>query len=1559
MKSAYGAFALALSALALSAPGCGDGTEDAAADTAAGIVVTIEAPAEGAVSGVVTITARAAPESLVTGLAAVTPAGLEDTDPSPTVFSAEWNTTLEPDGPVTLVIRATGDGLSAQASRTVTIDNVDGGAALSGRLLAVGPVRGADIQIFGFAGLQVGSLLGTGKTDSQGQFQANLDVPGYDDLVLVRASGAGAAYWSAATGADAALTADAQLETVVHYTDGSALSGVLVTPLTTLGVAAARGRVAVGDSPAEAVSWGMEQLRAHVFRPDPGGRDIRDVAPADMQQSALPDQATTAVALAAAGLDWMAAQQGSSLAGITRALGLDLEDAVFDGLDSTGTPIVLTGVFLSPEATRAPLAAAIHDFVASEHNATQVTSTSLAQEAGLYDDLSLDTGPLYPPGTPSPFDQEPPVVSWVHPEDAEPWRGQPFVVRVEAEDKSPPVRFALVPELPLELEEPLAAEWLLTPADLPDGELKLEVTAVDDSGNEAVSELILRLDSTPPEVVLAEGGAWTSAQSVTLQGTVTDALSGVAGVAVEVGVETFAAVLDGAEFSATFDVTDTGGATDVTLNATDHAGNTLTVPVTVQVDTSGPQITSIVPTAGTPVKSADLLTVTIIVNDPESGVAKVEAAAGEGFVLLTLDSGVATGQVPVAGPEGERELEVAATNSAGAKTAAGHLLIVDDTPPSWDGVDLGVLVGGVHMVADADVTVTLLNLQDKGPANALAEKGTMTVVGGEDAVTVAFGDTPDVSVLVTLPEPWPADINVTVSDAAGNEDSVSLPIGLDNTGPEVTFTSHTDNQWVPTDNVTVSGTATDPVGLASVTLLGGEDGTVDGSGFEVVAMLPNSAGANLIKLKAFDGLGNDSETSLTLQVDMTPPFSVELLHPGDGWPVQSGDVFVTATASDFDAPIVSLEVLVLGQTFSLTLDAEDNTAQGHVGVSAVAGSVPIELTAFNAAGLPTTVTSSVVIDNSKPEATQIFLGGEVDGVHWLPSADASISLTVIDLPEHLAWNKFTIAFSGVATGTWTKTVLGENVVIPLTLKPPANTLVMVLIDTAGNTADPMTFTVAIDEVAPSIELVWPVPNDGNTFWTNQDNATLEVFASDDQSGVQRIEVWVDNLLSVLMTPNGGGSWTADIPLGLSQSVYFRAFDYAGNPAELAPIVVSQDKALPVLAWKTMQHRPELSIANPCDTPTSVSLGTKAFFGSGDDPTFQIFAHRLFEAAEPVVFDASVVDVQLDWVHFEFRRGPMILATGNATQQDGSWTTPLTLENFASGPLAGFAWAEANIPDRIVVTARDLADNTASIELLFTLDATLPPACVQPVGALSGEPTDLANFSLDALTAHQPFQPGHAPVRLDQVRITNPYSIPLELVAQAPAGAFLQRSVARAAIPMATGEAGCQSTCLLDLGDAQCVPCNFSGNACDGFSTLAPSSPEVPPTRPIGFVLQSQGSQQETLESGLPTLAGGGWMLAPGSVSYLNVTVDLGGSCVLHPAESFAGNTLYVGGYTGCSDQGGTADHKASCTVVGPGLTPVVAPQHTPTYVSALVVVTQDLALGARLSGDPSTHQSIP
>jgi hypothetical protein len=191
-------------------------------------------------------------------------------------------------------------------------------------------------------------------------------------------------------------------------------------------------------------------------------------------------------------------------------------------------------------------------------------------------------------------------------------------------------------------------------------------TARDRAGNTAGATATLNIDKTPPTLTITSpaNGALVIVPTVTLEGLVTDALSGVAGVTCNgaPGQVSGSSLTCGVPLSA--------GANIISIVATDVAGNTTTVSRTVSFSAT-PTIAITSPTNLT-VTNTTPVTVAGTVSDPN-------AVVNINGILAPLSSG--SFSVPVPLKEGGNTITVVAQSAGGTPGTATISISLDTTPP--------------------------------------------------------------------------------------------------------------------------------------------------------------------------------------------------------------------------------------------------------------------------------------------------------------------------------------------------------------------------------------------------------------------------------------------------------------------------------------------------------------------------------------------------------------------------------------------------------------------------------------------------------------------------------------------------------------------------------------------------------------------------------------------------------------------------------------------------------------------------------------------------------------
>ena len=159
------------------------------------------------------------------------------------------------------------------------------------------------------------------------------------------------------------------------------------------------------------------------------------------------------------------------------------------------------------------------------------------------------------------------------------------------------------------------------------------------------------------------------------------------------------------------------------------------------------------------------------------------------------------------------------------------------------------------------------------------------------------------SVDITLAE-GNNDIQIMLNDSANNSRSASMNIVLDTELPNITITSPANNTMTADSSVTISGEASDNIGIEKVELNNGSgtwtlcSGIGDWSGDVNL-----HHGINTIQARATDEVGNTNVTSITVIADFLPPELTITSHQ-DGANLTEANITIFGTAADDSAMVV-------------------------------------------------------------------------------------------------------------------------------------------------------------------------------------------------------------------------------------------------------------------------------------------------------------------------------------------------------------------------------------------------------------------------------------------------------------------------------------------------------------------------------------------------------------------------------------------------------------------------------------------------------------------------------
>jgi hypothetical protein len=306
---------------------------------------------------------------------------------------------------------------------------------------------------------------------------------------------------------------------------------------------------------------------------------------------------------------------------------------------------------------------------------------------------------------------------------------------------------------------------------------------------------------------------------------------------------------------------------------------------------------------------------------------------------------------------------------------------------------------------------------------------------------------------VTL-SPGGNTIVAVASDAAGNQATATIGVILDTKPPTVTLTSPLPGAITNQTQITVSGTALDDYGVASLTVAG-QMVALASDQFSTTVQL--AAGTSSIAVTATDLAGNTQTVSVTVTQFSVPVVSI--LAPPDLSYVNATTATVSGTATGATSISVNgVAAALAGTSFSATgvplieggntLTATATDAQGHVGIASI----------------------NVVRDLTPPHVAI-----------YTPAAGATIagsSVTVSGLVNDIVAGTVNASNATVTVNGIPATVANRSFIVPnVPLQPGNNVLTAVAVDAAGNQAQT---TVTVRQMTPAGPRIAVAAGDGQS-----------------------------------------------------------------------------------------------------------------------------------------------------------------------------------------------------------------------------------------------------------------------------------------------------------------------------------------------------------------------------------------------------------------------------------------------------------------------------------------------
>lgn len=720
-------------------------------------------------------------------------------------------------------------------------------------------------------------------------------------------------------------------------------------------------------------------------------------------------------------------------------------------------------------------------------------------------------------------DNTAPVVNWISPADGAITRGE---VTLNATTNEGTVTYT-VDGTPLSGNKATFSS---------DGTHTITATAQDAAGNRTSSTIKVTSDATAPtaQITGPTAGSTLTSNPVTVNVTGTDTGSGVSSLEVFANGTSIGTV---GGTSGTVTWTPTSGTYDLTVIATDKAGNksAASAPVNVTVklataDTTAPAFvgTATVQPAPTATFSRGVITLDGFVKDPESGVSQVALFNGgvrlnatpslsiqpDGSTryALTLDSKTL--------PDGTYTLTIQATNGVGLVSNQDVSVKIDNTAPglSWNAPTSVGSAGTITLNATTETGATITYAASCG-----------TITGSN---TWTYGDCQDGTA---------ATLTATATDAAGNTTTQTRTITVDRTAPTVQITSPTQDQKFTQNPVIIAVSGTDNVAVERIDVLNGTTkiGTVTGAQGTVTWAAPN--GKQTLIARAYDRAGNITDTTVTFTVALTtsdtnPPTGSVTAPTTD----LRGQDTLSVTAQDDASGVATVSLYIDGLLSGTQTTGVDTTYTFPVDTTKLSdGKHAITAVITDNAGNTFTTTPQVIVRVNNAAPT-VSISNPQNGALLGKNSDLTVKVTGTDTtPDDSLSYEYNV--DGGAFDPYDPKA-------PIKLQTPTegtHTVTVRATDQAGNTGT-ATSTYTYDGTAPTVQIT--SPTQGQMFTSTP--VTISVIGQDSGTGVASINVYANDgsgeeLIGTL-GGNGNVTWYPRKTDGTTYIITARATDRAGN-----------------------------------------------------------------------------------------------------------------------------------------------------------------------------------------------------------------------------------------------------------------------------------------------------------------------------------------------------------------------------------------------------------------------------
>ena len=632
------------------------------------------------------------------------------------------------------------------------------------------------------------------------------------------------------------------------------------------------------------------------------------------------------------------------------------------------------------------------------------------------------------------------------------------------------------------------------------GTVSYSAVAATSGLSSATGSIAFYFDTGNPVITSSTSGAQSGSWHISVGATVTvlssDSISGLASVSI---------TRNGTVVTSPFSLAD--GTHNISVIATDVAGNQSASSFTVKVDSVKPQITF--DTTGL-LNGAWYRSATVAVG-------AADATSGVQSLLIT-DNGFAKSS-PIALFDGAHTIFATATDNAGNVQAASLNLQVDGTPPTIVPNITGTSGSNGWYISDVQVSASA------------ADAGS-----GLDIFMISVDGNAwqDYSAPISLSDGLHT-VQFQAADIAGNSAAANISVDVDTIAPQVisSITGSTGTNGWYVSGVTVQAANTD-----STSAIASEKYRLDGGAWQNGSSITVSQdGLHTVDFLVIDNAGNQTTISRSFKIDQAPP-QITLTPAGvsrnSGWYVSS--VSLEMLSNDTTSGLSSAEYNLDETGWKLLLNSITLTDGRHI----------IQSRSRDYAGNLSTTSIAINVDTTSPALTLVLIGTTGENNWYVSDVLADVSTSD--------------ATSGNVVTTITDNGGLKNF-DPITLTEGIHNLHYTTVDAAGNSVS-ASAVVSVDTSIPTTILSSPSPNS-----VAIDVVQISGQSADLTSGVFTHQISFDNV-NWLSLPRADPDWsydweTVDLPNG-ALSIFARSIDQAGNIGIPAQTYVVLDNHPPFL-----------------------------------------------------------------------------------------------------------------------------------------------------------------------------------------------------------------------------------------------------------------------------------------------------------------------------------------------------------------------------------------------------------